>query len=241
MRPVLFVWKGQRFHSYPVCLTLSFLVFAEAMAAQIIARRLPVFWSLAVTGIVLCAGVSGSRLLFVLSRWREYRQRWRRVFARGEAGASMFGGLVPIYAAGALLWWATPLPVGAFLDMVAVAALPALFVGRLGCVLHGCCAGRATTSFLGIRLNPTDPPGMRRWPVAFFEMSSLVALGFPARHLLVVNARPGFSFLALSASYCLLRVLLDSLRAHPAREITISQKVALTITVLNAIALVAMA
>lgn len=239
MRPILFVWMGHKFHSYSVCLTASLLVFAEVMAEQISTRHWPMFVSLGITGIVMSAGTSGSRLLFVLSRWRTYWQHRERIWARGETGASLFGGMVPLYAVALPLWCTTRLPVATFLDMVALAALPALFVGRIGCILHGCCIGRVTTSRIGIRLTGEGSADIRRWPVAFLEMAALVLLGALARFVLLGLARPGVTFVTIFGCYSLLRALLDFLRMQPPGEVvSLSQKIALAYTIINALVLV---
>src|SRR5262245_61333473 len=118
MRPILFWWFGRPVGSYRVFLTLSLAVFGEAMVVQAAARGLPGGVTLAMIAALLASALAGARLLFVLAHWSQFRHRRDRIWARGESGASLFGGLVGVHLVGIPLAAFTRLPAGELLDVL---------------------------------------------------------------------------------------------------------------------------
>ncbi|GAA3514723.1 prolipoprotein diacylglyceryl transferase family protein [Georgenia daeguensis] len=108
------------------------------------------------------------------------------------------------------------LPLGALLDVTAPGLLFAMAVGRLGCLLGGCCVGRPTTSRWGI-WSSDRRVGIRRIPVQLLESALSAVLGTLA--LLVVLQLPtsgdGLVLVATVAAYVLGRQLLFPLRSIP--------------------------
>lgn len=72
---------------------------------------------------------------------------WRQAMLGGWA-VDGFLVAAPVVAVAILV--AFNLPVGAFLDAVTPGLFVAVAIGRIGCFLAGCCAGRATSSRWGI-------------------------------------------------------------------------------------------
>lgn len=93
--------------------------------------------------VALLSGLLGAKLLYVALRPGSWRQ------SIGE-GWSVDGFLVlmPAVAFAGLL--AFDLPIGVFLDAGAPALFFGVAIGRLGCFLTGCCAGRCTRSRWGV-------------------------------------------------------------------------------------------
>lgn len=90
-------------------------------------------------------GLIGARLLFALTEWRYFSSHPERILYIWDGGlvfyGSAIGGLVGF--AGAYLFVLRPRGIGAFtmLDMVAPCAALGLAIGRIGCLLNGCCYG----------------------------------------------------------------------------------------------------
>ena len=109
---------------------------------------------------IILPGILGARAVYVCEYW--FRDFWPRMrhkdltLARGLArsGALLFaivniaaGGLV-VYGAffGAMLglglfWWRHRVPLLATADLIAPSMLLGLALGRVGCLLNGCCYG----------------------------------------------------------------------------------------------------
>jgi phosphatidylglycerol:prolipoprotein diacylglycerol transferase len=107
-------------------------------------------------------------------------------------------------------------PAGHLLDASIPALLVGQAVGRLGCLLAGCCVGQPTTRHWAVWSSDRSI-GTRRIPVQLLESSSagflalvtgLVAWRTPPEHA-------GFLFLAGVAAYVLVRQMLFPLRGLP--------------------------
>ena len=101
--------------------------------------------------MMLLGGVIGARLLYVVHYWSSYAaQPWRVLFLH-EGGLSFFGGLAGGMAC--LLWGAARrrLPLRAVLDLGASLLPLGHAMGRIGCFLNGCCYGKITRSWIGLR------------------------------------------------------------------------------------------
>jgi phosphatidylglycerol---prolipoprotein diacylglyceryl transferase len=101
------------------------------------------------------------------------------------------------------------LPPGSVLDTMAPGLLLGLTVGRFGCLLGGCCAGRPTCSRWGI-WSSNRRLGVRRVPVQLLEASFAGVLGALALAavLLFGASAGGLVFVAGIAAYTAGRQLL---------------------------------
>jgi len=107
------------------------------------------------------------------------------------------------------------LPIGVFLD----AATPGLFfgvaIGRVGCFVTGCCAGRWTRSRWGV-WSSDRRVGARRVPAQLLESAAGLVIGGMAA-LLVLGHPPridGAVFVAAFAVYVLVRQAVLRVRAE---------------------------
>jgi phosphatidylglycerol:prolipoprotein diacylglycerol transferase len=111
------------------------------------------------------------------------------------------------------------IPVRTFLDVSAPRLFFGMAIGRQGCFLHGCCAGRPTASRWGIWASD-GRMGARRAPTQQLESLACLAIGLAAL-LLVLQARPpaaGTVFIGAVAAYTVCRQLLFPYRAEPRRS-----------------------
>lgn len=108
------------------------------------------------------------------------------------------------------------LPPGPVLDATAPGLLLGMSVGRLGCLLGGCCAGRPTSSRWAV-WSSDRRVGVRRIPVQLLE-SSLAGIAGAMAVLAVLGlgtSAGGLIFIAAVASYIAGRQLLFPLRGIP--------------------------
>jgi phosphatidylglycerol:prolipoprotein diacylglycerol transferase len=123
-------------------------------------------------------------------------------------------GAIGTLALGALLLIRN---VARVLDVTAPGLLFGMTVGRLGCLLGGCCAGRPTSSRLGVRSSDRRLFA-RRLPVQLFEGAVAAAAGLAGLLLITVGRdEPARAvFVGALAAYTLGRQLLFPLRDLPA-------------------------
>jgi phosphatidylglycerol:prolipoprotein diacylglycerol transferase len=117
---------------------------------------------------LLVGAIVGARTVYVFSYWpdilrtaNEYQHsRWVEIFMVQHGGIVYYGGLIGASAAGALFAWRKKLPVWKLADILAPGVALGSFVGRWGCLMHGCCYGRPTDLPWGIQFpvgHPSHP------------------------------------------------------------------------------------
>lgn len=166
------------------------------------------FASLGVTVTALIAGLAGAKLRYMML----HRDSWRA--SPGE-GWAVDGFLVVMPIVALIGLFALELPIGLFVD----ASSPGLFfgiaIGRLGCFLTGCCAGRVTKSRWGI-WSSDRRIGARRIPAQLLESATGLALGIATLVAFVLVRPPvdGLIFVTGLTLYSLARRALLRLRAE---------------------------
>ena len=138
MYPILFRIGNFPVHTYGVIMVVAFLV-ALAYARKR-AERCGVSPNKLsdMAFVMLIAGVLGARILFLI---QEPPKDWHEYFSVQFAGLTSFGGLI----GGALvaLWWVWKrnMPLRPMLDALGPPLLVGWAIGRVGCLMNGCCYG----------------------------------------------------------------------------------------------------
>jgi phosphatidylglycerol---prolipoprotein diacylglyceryl transferase len=212
MRRILFSWHGRNVYSYPAMLYLGLVpgVFAGAYAAQLSGMSADRF-AVAVL-ILLVPALAGCRLYFVLTRWDLYRREPWRIWRRTEGGMVLYGGLILAVAASVPVLRAMDVPFGAFWDAAIFTMLVGTAVGRVGCLLNGCCSGRPSRAWFALHL--PDHRGIRqqRIPTQLMEMTFAAMLFGAALTLRGRAPFPGAIFCSVIATYGAGRIVLQGLR-----------------------------
>jgi phosphatidylglycerol:prolipoprotein diacylglycerol transferase len=180
MHPVAFQVGPLTIHWYGILVALGFLVGLWNAARR--APRAGVSGEIiADLGPWLIAGaVVGARFWYVVAYWdHQFAQApWWEVFMVHHGGLVYYGGLVG--AALAALWflYRRRLPPWRVADVLAPGISLGYAIGRLGCLLNGCCYGRACSLPWAVRYpadNPLGPPTFPVHPTQVYE--SLLSLG----------------------------------------------------------------
>ena len=146
---------------------------------------------------------------------------WYAVLHPGPLRQALLGGwavdgfliVAPIVAVLSLV--TLGLPVAAFLDAVTPGLFLAVAIGRIGCFLAGCCAGRVTTSRWGV-WSSDRKVGVRRIPAQIIEAAAGLAIAAVTTLLILVHAPriDGTIFLGAFAAYLVIRHVLLRIRAE---------------------------
>ncbi len=101
------------------------------------------------------------------------------------------------------------------LDATAPGLFFAVAIGRVGCFLTGCCAGRCTSSRWGV-WSSDRRIGARRIPAQLLESAAGLLIGLVAAWLVIgsVPVVEGLNFVAAFGVYLVVRQLLLRLRAE---------------------------
>lgn len=91
-------------------------------------------------------GVLGARLFYVIQKWEEFRgpdltSTLIKIVNFTEGGLVVFGSVIGALAALIVFCRLRKLPVLAIADLVAPSMVIGLAIGRIGCLLNGCCYG----------------------------------------------------------------------------------------------------
>lgn len=190
-------------------LTLAVVGIALGLAVEVLVAghedTAGSIWPISVLGVV--AGIAGAKAWFVVKHRREHRiEGWCvQGFITGFAVATV-ATLAAVGVSGAV-----------FFDTAAPGLFLGLAVGRFGCLVGGCCYGRATTSWLGL-WSSDQRVVRRRLPTQLIESALLATIGAGALAAdLVAGVQGGGIFVASAAVYALVRQPVLALRAEPSR------------------------
>jgi phosphatidylglycerol---prolipoprotein diacylglyceryl transferase len=155
MYRVLFHIGSFPVHTYGVILIIAFLV------ALIVARKRATRYGLNpnklsdMSFLLLIAGVLGARIMYLI---QEPPADPKEYFSLQFAGLTSFGGLIG--GAIALVWWCVryKTSIRTVLDVMGPPLLIGHAIGRVGCLLNGCCFGGVCPPGLpwGIHVGSSD-------------------------------------------------------------------------------------
>jgi len=145
MHPEAFQIGNFTLHWYGVAVALGFALGLWLAARRGLREGLRPEW-IADLGVPLILGtVVGARTLYVLTYWRTQFAPvplWH-VLAVWEGGLVFYGGLVGASAAGLGYIFLRGWPLWKLCDALAPSVALGFAVGRLGCLMNGCCYGSA--------------------------------------------------------------------------------------------------
>jgi phosphatidylglycerol---prolipoprotein diacylglyceryl transferase len=212
-RRYLFSWRGVDVPGYTAMLYLGCVAGVLAGAAVAGSVGLERSRVALATIVLLIPALAGARLWFVLEHWSVYRREPRRIWRRSEGGAALHGGLLLSVVVSVPLLALLAIPFWGFWDAASYTMLIGLIFTRVGCLMHGCCAGRTTSGRVGVWLPDHHGVWQRRIPTPLLEAgwAALVLAGAA----LAPAGRPfaGAVFLGVLAAYGAGRLLLEPTRA----------------------------
>jgi len=181
-------------------------------------------------------GILGGRLLYVLLNWEVYAARPQEILAIWHGGLVWYGGFTGGMLTTMFFFRRRRIPPLEGLDQVIPFGVLGHAVGRLGCFANGCCYGKFTTSWFGVRFPGHALPTV---PTQLFESAGLVVLylGLRALQRPVALNRPGTVFAAYLIGYGILRGMIEQWRANQPivwGVMTVSQCISLILIVLGA-------
>ena len=215
MRRVLLHWAGRPIYSYPVMLYLGIVlgIYAQLIAARRVNADGPAL--LAATLVLAAVALFGARLLFVALNPSLFRDNPGRILRFADGGASLYGGLLLAVPVSIPVLKALGIGFGLFWNLAPFVMLTGMTVGRLGCFLSGCCAGRPSAGRLSLYLPDEQGRWHRRIPAQLFESAWSATLLAGAFVLWRLQPFGGALLLYAMAGYGGGRLFLEKLRQNP--------------------------
>lgn len=200
---------GVRLGAWPFMVALGAGLGLALQAFLAVRRDEPAVRLFLLTLLACVIGTAGAKVYYVVTH-REEKAGLRAVgmsvqgFVLGCIGTLVLGSL------------ATGISVGTTLDLSAPGLLLGMTVGRIGCFLGGCCAGKPTASRWGL-WSSDRRLGLRRIPVQLMEstMAGAVLLATLLVVLRVSLPADGLAFVGGIAAYVFGRQVLFPLRDLP--------------------------
>lgn len=129
-------------YSYGVMLALAFVTSSYLVMGQAKKEGLDTKVVFNLIFFVFISGIVGARILYILGHWDYFLQNPREIIMLQHGGLSWFGGLLSgsIFAVAYLK--AKKLPILKTFDLVSPFIALAQAIGRVGCLLNGCCYGK---------------------------------------------------------------------------------------------------
>ena len=112
---------------------------------------------------ILVGAIIGARALHVISYWHEEfaAQPIKEIFMVQKGGLVFYGGFIGSSIATILYTWRKKIPLWRFADALTPSIALGHAFGRVGCLMTGCCFGKACTLPWAI----TFPPGHETHPM----------------------------------------------------------------------------
>lgn len=101
--------------------------------------------------LAMITGVLGARIFYVIQFFHYYRDDLWSVIRIDQGGLVFYGGFLLAFFSVVLYSWKKKLDIIRILDFFVPALTAAHGLGRIGCFLNGCCYGRATDAWWGIK------------------------------------------------------------------------------------------
>ncbi len=173
---------------------------------------------------LIIGAVIGARTLYVVSYWQDSfaGKPLGEIFAVWHGGVVYYGGLVGASLACILYTRLKKLPLWKVADILAPSIALGYVFGRIGCLLNGCCYGRACSLPWAITFppgNPLNPPTYPVHPTEIYE--SLLNLGLYAALAWLYRRKrfDGQVFGVYLVSYAVLRSFVELFRGdYPADQ-----------------------
>jgi len=208
MHPILFQFGPLAVHSYGFFVAAGFLTAGFLAARRCHEYGINQERLLDLLMIILVSGLAGARILHILLNLDYFMQRPLEILFIHKGGLAIHGGIIAGVAAGTIFVRRKGLPLGKTYDLI-IQYLPlAESIGRIGCLLNGCCYGRVTR-YMGV-IFPGDT--LPRHPTQIYMSLGLIVIFVILRAFSQRAHREGDIFFLYFIFYGALRFLLDFLR-----------------------------
>jgi phosphatidylglycerol:prolipoprotein diacylglycerol transferase len=169
---------------------------------------------------LIVGAILGARLLYVISYWQQAfaGKPWYEVFMIHKGGLVFYGGLIGSSLATILFARQKKLPLWRLADVLAPSISLGQFFGRLGCLMNGCCFGRACELPWAIHFPAEhETAGRGVHPTQLYEASLSLALYAGLAALYRRKKFDGQVFATYLVGYALVRSFVELFRGdYPA-------------------------
>ena len=164
MHPIAFHLGPLTIHWYGVMIALAFLAGLWTATRRARRENIPGENIADMTLWLMVGAILGARIVYVTTYWKDEfaNQPFSEVFMIQHGGLVYYGGLIGATLAGFIYIRWKKLPLWKIADVLAPSIALGSVFGRIGCLLNGCCYGRACDLPWAITFtNPQAQPILR--------------------------------------------------------------------------------
>jgi len=164
MHPILFEFGGFTIYSYGVLLAAAYLLGLQFALIRARSRGLDRERVMDLGIWIIISALVGAKLLLLVVDYRPFLANPRTIVDLLRSGGVFYGGLIAAVTVALAYIWRHRMPMWTTTDVFAPGIALGHVVGRLGCLLAGCCFGR-----------PTSVP----WAISFHDPNAFATSGTP--------------------------------------------------------------
>ena len=224
MHPIAFKLGPVAIHSYGVMVALGFLAGLWTAGRRAQRDGVPPEKVIDLGPWLIIGAILGARTLYVFSYWRDQfadQPLWE-IVSVWHGGLVFYGGLIGASLACILYVRAKHLRLWKMADIFAPSIALGYVFGRIGCLLNGCCYGRACNLPWAIHFpadNPLHPPTTPVHPTQIYEALLNLGLYVVLAWLYRRKKFDGQIFATYLVCYALLRSFVEMFRGdYPPRQ-----------------------
>ena len=220
MYPILFQLGSFHIFAYGFFIVIGFVTATVLAALRIRKSDIRISFESAVDLFfyAVLSAVVGSRILFVLINFDDYRQNPIKILKLWEGGLVFYGGLILAAMVGLVYMRRHRLPIWKLADLISPLIALGLFFGRIGCFLAGCCYGKETSLPWGVVFR--NPESLARLnvplhPTQLYDSVNGLAIFFFLSWMQKRKAFDGQIFWLFLLLYSITRFLVEMVRGDP--------------------------
>jgi phosphatidylglycerol---prolipoprotein diacylglyceryl transferase len=164
MHPILFEAGGFTIYAYGVLLAAAYLLGLQFALVRARARGLDGQRVMDLGIWIIISALAGAKLLLLIVDFKQFTSNPRDLLGLARSGGVFYGGLIAAVTVALLYLRKHKLPLWTTTDVFAPGIALGHVVGRLGCLMAGCCFGR-----------PTSVP----WAITFRDPAAFANVGTP--------------------------------------------------------------
>jgi len=223
MHPILFDFGRFTIYSYGVLLAAAYLLGLQFALIRARSRGLQRERVMDLGIWIIISALVGAKLLLLVVDYRQFLDHPGSLMDLLRSGGVFYGGLIAAVTVALFYIWRHRMPMWTTTDVFAPGIALGHVVGRLGCLLAGCCFGRQTTVPWAISFHDPQafavagtPLGVPLHPTQLYEAGAeALILAF----LLAFERRgrlfPGRTFWTYMLLYGVSRFVIEFYRGDP--------------------------
>jgi phosphatidylglycerol:prolipoprotein diacylglycerol transferase len=208
MHPIICTWGPFSIYAYGLMLALAFIASSTLAAHKARSENIRPDTIINLSFIVAISGIIGARIFYVATNLNDYLKNPLEIIMLRHGGLSWFGGLILGSIAGIVYIRNRKLPIFKILDLMMPFVALAQAIGRIGCLLNGCCFGKV--SKFGIYFAVHNQVLI---PTQLYSSLILIFIFIVLRILQDRPHKPGEIFFLYLALYSLKRFFIEFWRA----------------------------